>query len=154
MNNVETQLNNSQPGAVRRVHTTKMSHVPEKKNLKSISKLELVKKPSTKANQLNYLTFQNKNRNFYSDKKTKKMETMSMIYSHCELEVKISNKNSYEKQNSRAVNEHYVHSNFNSYESIENEPETQSLNEGKSFIENCKIVNFVELSPAKKCFGL
>lgn len=150
VNNVETQLNQSQPGAVRRVHTAKLANVPEKKNQKSITKLELVKKPSVKMNQAHYLSFQNKNRNFYSDKKAKKMETMSMIYSHCELEVKISNKNSYEHPQSRMAHENRVKSNAASNNTIEHEPETQSLNEGRSFIENCKILNFVELSSAKK----
>jgi hypothetical protein len=147
---VEVQLNTSQPGISRRMHPSKIPQIPEKKNLKSISKIELLKKPSLKVNQLNYMVFQNKNKNFYSDKKTKKFETLSMIYSHCDLEVKISNKNSYEKQNSKKINENHVNSNFNSYESLEDKIETNSLREGNAFIENCQIVNFVELSPPKK----
>jgi hypothetical protein len=150
VNNVDVQLNNSQTPVVRRINTSKIAQIPEKKNLKSISKIELLKKPSIKVNHFNYMVYQNKNKNFYSDKKAKKFETLSMIYSHCDLEVKISKKNSFEKQTSKQVNENRVNSNVNSYESIENKMETNSTGEGLAFIENCQIVNFVELSPQKK----
>ena len=125
-------------------------NLTDKKNPKSFSKIELIKKPSVRGHHSNYSVFQNKNKNYFSDKKTKKFETLSMIYSHCDLEVKISNKNSYEQQNSRTVNEVYPHSNFNSQESLEKKVGSYASSSGLAFIENSRIVNFVELGPGKK----
>lgn len=147
VNDVDVHLNHSQSAQVRRIQSNKMHPRTENKKGAKSGKVELIKNPLIRKSQLKYSILQNKNKNFYSDKKTKKMESMRMVYSHCDLEVRISQKNSYEKQESNQI-----YSNFNSYESLERKIEILAPTNGAAFIENCQIVNFVETSPGKKWF--
>ena len=119
----------------------------------SVNKFDLMKKNSLKINQLNQSVekktkFGNINKGKYN------LDSMSIIYSRSDLELKISEKDSYNKAASKTLHEDIKRSRnnlqINSKKTITNISDEKILKEGQAFIENSTVQNFVEIEPAQK----